>query len=66
MNLVVNGESRDLPDGMTVGELISEIAGSPRGSAAAIDGHVVPRSTWPDVVLRDGQHVEVLTAVQGG
>ena len=35
-------------------------------SAAVVDGEVVPRSTWTSFRLRDGQHVELITAVQGG
>jgi sulfur carrier protein len=37
-----------------------------RGTAAAVDGEVVPRSTWSDFVLHEGQAIELLTAVQGG
>jgi sulfur carrier protein len=32
----------------------------------AVDGEVVPKSTWPDRGLADGQAVEILKAVQGG
>jgi sulfur carrier protein len=39
---------------------------SDRGVAAAVDGAISPRSGWPDVVLHDGQTIELLTAVQGG
>jgi sulfur carrier protein len=34
--------------------------------AVAVNGTVVPRSTWDDVALADGDSVEVLTASQGG
>jgi len=37
-----------------------------RGIAVAVNGTVVPRSAWPATELRDGDAVEVLTAVQGG
>jgi sulfur carrier protein len=36
------------------------------GVAAAVNGEVVPRSSWAGTVLRDGDRVEVVTAVQGG
>jgi sulfur carrier protein len=32
----------------------------------AVNGEVVPRSTWATASLRDGDRVEVLTAAQGG
>ena len=66
MNIELNGHAHELPDGTTVADLIASIAGSGRGSAAVVDGEVVPRSTWRDLALRDGQAVELITAVQGG
>jgi sulfur carrier protein len=66
MRLAVNGTARDLGDGTTLAELIEAIAGSTRGSAAIVDDEVVPRSQWPHYPLRDGQAVELITAVPGG
>jgi sulfur carrier protein len=34
--------------------------------AVAVNGTVVPRSSWTEVALADGDTVEVLTAAQGG
>jgi sulfur carrier protein len=36
------------------------------GIAAAVNGEVVPRSQWPVHELKDGDVVEVITAMQGG
>jgi sulfur carrier protein len=36
------------------------------GIAAAVNEAVVPRSRWAATLLRDGDRVEILTAVQGG
>ncbi|MEH0110940.1 sulfur carrier protein ThiS [Tersicoccus sp. MR15.9] len=36
------------------------------GIAVAVEGAVVPRSTWATVVPAAGARVEILTAVQGG
>jgi sulfur carrier protein len=66
MQIQLNGRPHQLADGTTVADLIASIAGSGRGSAAVVDGDVVPRSTWPASPLRDGQVVELITAVQGG
>jgi sulfur carrier protein len=68
MNVVLNGQRRDLDDGATVREAVSA-SGAPgegRGVAVALDGEVVPRRRWDDVALREGQRVEVVQAVQGG
>jgi sulfur carrier protein len=66
MILTVNGERAELDDGTTLADLVSARLNTDRGVAAAVDGSVAPKRTWPDVVLRDGQAVELLTAVQGG
>ncbi len=68
MKVILNGEPRELGDGATV-ESAVEVTGAPpegRGVAAAVDGEVVPRGEWSTTRLSDGQHVEVLQAVQGG
>jgi sulfur carrier protein len=66
MIITLNGRKCELPDGITVAELITDITGAVRGSAAVVDGEVVPRSVWPMTSLREGQQVELITAVQGG
>jgi sulfur carrier protein len=66
MRLTLNGEQRELADGLTITALLTETTGSTRGSAVVVDGAVVPRSAWDTEHLRDGQTVELITAVQGG
>ena len=68
MQILVNGDERVLPDGTTVEALVSELGApeSGRGVAVAVNGEVVPRSTWSQAELAPGVRVEVLTAVQGG
>jgi len=64
----LNGELCELPAAATLEQAVRE-AGAPeggRGVAVALDGEVVPRGDWAATPLREGQHVEVLQAVQGG
>jgi sulfur carrier protein len=68
VNVVLNGEQQELADGATVRAAVTA-TGAPsegRGVAVALDGEVVPRRSWDDVPLREGQRVEVVQAVQGG
>ena len=57
MRLIVNGAGRDLPGGVTVAELVRAVTTQERGLAVAVNG---------EVVLHDGDRVEVLSAAQGG
>ena len=68
MNVLLNGERRQLGDRALVADAVTATGAEPegRGLAVAVDGEVVPRGDWRRVELRDGQRVEVLRAVQGG
>ncbi|MBQ0904882.1 sulfur carrier protein ThiS [Micromonospora sp. U21] len=66
MELTVNGTGRSVPGGASVADLVSDIAPQQRGVAVAVNGEVVPRTSWSTTALRDGDRVEVLTAAQGG
>ena len=69
MKLIVNGESREFPDALTIADLVDQEApglGEGRGVAVAVDAEVVPRSEWDETRLESGQQVELLAAMQGG
>jgi sulfur carrier protein len=66
VEVTVNGKPREVPAGTTVAELVAAVTGLTAGVAAAVNGEVVPRRCWPGAQLRDGDRVEVVTAVQGG
>ena len=63
----LNGEPRELPAGSSVVQAVAALtAARVRCRAAAVNGEVVPRGSWAATLLRDGDQVEVVTAVQGG
>jgi sulfur carrier protein len=66
VKLIVNGEPEEWADDLTLAELVTHRMRSAKGVAAAVDGVVVLRTAWAQYALRDGQAVELLTAVQGG
>ncbi len=66
MHVTINGERRELPEGVTLASLLEQRGVPPAGVAVAVDGAVVTRASWPATPLSDGATVEVLTAVQGG
>lgn len=66
MKLTLNGESAEL-SGEGLADVLKKLGvDEPRGVAIAVDGEVVPKSEWDAVVLKEGQSVEVVRAVQGG
>ena len=66
MKVLVNGEHRDVADRLSVDDLVTVLGIERRGLAIAVGDEVVPRSTWAERRLADGDHVEILTIAQGG
>ena len=66
LQVKLNGEPRELPDGSTIAQAVAKLTAAPAGVAAALNGDVVPRGSWAGTPLHDGDQVEVVTAVQGG
>ncbi|GGV05203.1 sulfur carrier protein ThiS [Actinomadura sp. LOL_016] len=66
MKVIVNGEPRELPAGTSVAAAVAAVSAAPSGVAAALNDEVVRRAAWEATPLRDGDRLEVLTAVQGG
>ncbi len=66
MKATINGDVREFPDELTVGALL-ELLGSPRiGVAVAHNDRVIRRAEFDTDRLRDGDRVEIITAVAGG
>ncbi len=68
MNIHLNGEEVEAPDGATVADLVKTTVADPRarGIAVALDDEVTRRSAWSTTVVTAGQWVEILQASQGG
>ena len=69
MNIIevtINAETRRASAGVSLGVLVDEAVEDRRGVAVALDGDVVPRSTWDSTEVADGARIELVAAVQGG
>jgi sulfur carrier protein len=66
MEIKVNGEWTEFPDGATVADVLDTTGGQRPGIAVAVDGVVVRRADWAATAVPKGAGVDVLTAVQGG
>jgi len=62
----VNGDACALDPGTTVADLVAERCPSPRGVAVAVNGEVVPHSTWSRTEVAPGDAVEIVSAAAGG
>jgi thiamine biosynthesis protein ThiS len=66
MRLTVNGKPVEVPDGSTVSGLLVVMALEPLRVAVERNQDVVPRRTWGDETLREGDQIEIVTFVGGG
>jgi sulfur carrier protein len=66
MNVVLNGEPRDLAAGTTLADLLQSVDLGPRRFAVEINEELVPRSEHADRVLQAGDRIEIVQAIGGG
>ena len=64
MTITLNGEPAEVPDGITVAELLQDPVA--HGVAVAVNGSVVPRAAHVSHQLEPADDVEIVTAVAGG
>jgi sulfur carrier protein len=66
MRLTVNGAERDVPDGITVRDLVTRLGLDGGPVAVEKNLEVVPRVEHARAVLREGDVVEIVHFVGGG
>ena len=66
IELVINGETRTIPQGTTVATLIGELGLGDRRVAVERNREIVPRAQHATTVLASGDRVELVTFVGGG
>ena len=65
MQILLNGEPRVTPQHLGLSALIVELKLGGR-LAVELNGVIVPRSTWAQVFLTDGDRLEIVHAIGGG
>jgi len=66
ITLTVNGEKRKLEGTVMLTAFLETLDINPRYVAVAHNGTVLQRQRWPEVVLRDGDVLEIVRMVGGG
>lgn len=64
--MIVNGQQETLEAPISVTELIEQRGLRPERVAIELNGDIVPRNKRSEVMLHDGDTVEIVTFVQGG
>lgn len=66
MQIFVNGNATDLPEGATVTQLLELLKIGTAGTALARNETIVRKGAYADTVLQTDDRIEVITAVAGG
>lgn len=66
MQIYVNGETRQIPEGSTIADLLADLEVKQAHVAVERNREIVPRIQHAQTVLGEGDHVEVVTLVGGG
>lgn len=66
MQVWVNGETREVPEGITLTALLETLEVSGPGVAVEVNAEVVRRARHPEHHLQAGDRVEIVTFVGGG
>ena len=64
--VVINGEERRVASGTCLAELLAEIGLDPARVAVERNLAIVPRSTFAEVMVEDGDAYEIVQFVGGG
>jgi thiazole synthase len=66
LRITVNGEPRDAPAGSTVSSLVAAMGIDPARVAVERNQEVVPRRSWGDAALAEGDRLEIVAFIGGG
>jgi thiamine biosynthesis protein ThiS len=66
LSITLNGEPRRVNAGMTVADLVEELGLPINKVAVERNLEIVPRSTLAEVILEDGDMLEIVHFVGGG
>ena len=68
MEIIINGQSKEIPEQSSVQHLLSSLFPGPpvKGIAVAINQSVIPGSEWSTHLLHSNDQVMLIKATQGG
>jgi len=66
MKIQVNGEAKDVSDGISIGQLLEEMQIRPGRVVVELNRDIVPRETLSQTELAPGDTLEIVHFVGGG
>lgn len=66
VTVVVNGQSKVVPSGQTLVELLRSLGLDPSRLAVELNGRIVKKNDWPATPVEGGAQLEIVHFVGGG
>ncbi|MCA9040026.1 MAG: sulfur carrier protein ThiS [Planctomycetaceae bacterium] len=66
MRVTINGEERQIDDGLSLAQLIEQLKMNPKFIAVERNRELVPRAVHADCTLEENDQLEIVTLVGGG
>ena len=66
MNIILNNESEEVHDGITIEELLDDKKIYTQYIAIEINKKIIPKSSYYKHELKEGDKIEIITAIGGG
>lgn len=66
MNILVNERVITIPADCTIEQLLMQLESPLKGSAVALNQHILSRSTWAEYKLNEGDKISLFQAIAGG
>ena len=66
MYIQLNGKNREIPDNSSAQELVALLGLTGQRLAMELNREIVPRSTYADTRLHEGDQIEIVHAIGGG
>ena len=66
MKVAINGETKELPDGISLNEMIEMLSLPPRMMAIEINQQVIRKQDWEGTRIDEGDKIEIVHFVGGG
>jgi len=66
MELIINGKTEQLPEGINAAQLIEQLGLTNERLAMEVNREIVPRSSFEAHILAAGDRIEIVRAIGGG
>ncbi len=66
MQIIINGEAKDVSPDQSLHDIIESLGLNPKAVVAQVNSNILERKTYQEVLLTEGDNLELIQFVGGG